>query len=255
VIENYDGGNKSSSTNAVVSGWEDGFVRCHDMTSLSRQIWAITNAHRGGTLSVSVHKSDKLEYIVTGGADSAVRVWKLSSRELFAQFSEHTKAVPKVLIDYSKPHIIHSTSLDGSVMSFDILKQRRIVGHFVEKGGHLTGLSQKPDGEQELVTCDTLGRILIWDCDIRDPVQSLQDPSRTALRYCAISPSGKFLAFAGDDFNVKVLNMVNSEILSVGIGHSSPVRAIAWTPDERQIISAGDDFSLCIWNFFLGGEK
>ena len=235
----------------VVSGWADGFVRCHDMARLSRQLWVITNAHRGGVLSVAGHRDSALEFLVTGGADAAVRVWRLATRELFAQFSEQSKPVTRVLVDVRQPHLVHSVSLDGSLLSFDIKRQRRVVGHFIQKGSHLTSLSQRPDGEQELVTCDSGGKILMWDCDVRDPVQSLQDPSRTNIQCCSISPSGKFFAFAGEDFCVKVLRMDTFELVSVGLAHSGVVRTLAWTPDERQIISGSDDFSLCIWNFFL----
>jgi WD40 repeat protein len=33
-------------------------------------------------------------------------------------------------------------------------------------------------------------------------------------------------------------------------GHSLPALALKWSPDEKQVISAGDDCGIYIWNFF-----
>ena len=45
--------------------------------------------------------------------------------------------------------------------------------------------------------------------------------------------------------------------ISSHTGHSSPVSCamtqvvkIKWTPDEKQIISASSDESICVWNFY-----
>jgi len=236
---------------ALVSGWEDGSVRCHDLQRLSRAIWTINNAHRGGTTSVTGSLVSNPEMLVTGGADNAVRVWRLSTRELLAQFSEHTKAISRVLVDNRLQNIVHSVSLDGQVLSFDLKTKRRAFGHSIPKGALLYDVSQRPDSEQELVTCDSRGRILVWDCDIRDPVASVRD--EFPIRSCAVSPSGAFLAFVGEDHRLKVVRMDSMEIVSVGWGHTDIVRTVAWTPDEKQIVTGGDDFSLCVWNFFLGG--
>lgn len=37
------------------------------------------------------------------------------------------------------------------------------------RDGSFLGLSQRQDGEAELVTCDSHGRLLFWDCDYPDP--------------------------------------------------------------------------------------
>lgn len=37
--------------------------------------------------------------------------------------------------------------------------------------GAFQGVTQRMDSENELITCDANGRLLMWDCDYRDPVQ------------------------------------------------------------------------------------
>ena len=95
------------NTEMVVSGWADGFIRCHDTKTLETQLWYIANAHRDGVTSLSTHVDHALQYLASGGGDGAVRVWRLGSRELVTQYTEHSKPVAKVLIDNRSPNIIH----------------------------------------------------------------------------------------------------------------------------------------------------
>ena len=48
-----------------------------------------------------------------------------------------------------------------------------------------------------------------------------------------------------------MLDNKSGSVVSLGQGHSSAVRCLHWTPDEKQIITGGDDTCLCVWNFFL----
>ena len=237
--------------NTVISGWQDGSIRCTD--ARGSLVWCIPTAHRDGATSVAVHLDPTLQYFVSGGGDGAVRVWKFSNRELVTQYTEHRRGVSKVLIDIKSPNIVHSVGGDCSVLSFDLKAARRIICHIVNTGAMLS-MTQRKDSELELVTSDTLGRLLYWDIDIRDPVMAVQDPSRTAIRACEISHSGRFLAFAGDDFALKVLDTNTQQMITLGQVHSSPILSLSWTPDERQIITGGSDSSLCVWNFYLGGQ-
>ena len=234
----------------ILSGWMDGHVMCTD--TKGRHLWSIPTAHRDGTTAIAAHVDPSLQYFVTGGGDGAVRVWKYSNRELITQYTEHRKGVCKVIIDTRSPNIVHSVGGDCSVLSFDLKPARRVICHIVNSGA-MMDMTQRKDAELELITCDSMGRLLYWDIDIRDPVMAVQDPSRCAVNCCCVSPTGKYLAFAGDDFILKVMDMHTNVVVSMGRGHSSPIKALAWTPDERQIISGGSDSSLCVWNFYLGG--
>lgn len=241
-----------SGPDSLMSGWDDGAIRCHDATTLSKLLWSIPTAHRGGTRSIACHSDPTLQYFVTGGMDGAVRVWRLASRELVSQYNEHKKGVMRVLVDVASPNIVHSMSIDCSVLSYDLRAAKRIICHLVTStGGSMTDMTQRNDGKWELITCDAQARLLHWDINVRDPIVAVQDPSMAALKCALISPSGRFLAFAGDDQIVKVLDMIRGNICALGNGHSSPILTLAWTPDEKQIISGGDDGNLCIWNFYL----
>lgn len=94
--------------------------------------------------------------MVSGGNDSTVRVWKLSNRELITQYSDHKKAVTKVLVDYKSPNIIHSCGVDGQLVSFDLKTNKRICIHMINSGS-LMDMTQRidPKSEIEVITCDS----------------------------------------------------------------------------------------------------
>lgn len=63
--------------NTLVSGWSDGFIRCHD-SAQNTQVWEMVNAHRGAVTSVYADSN----YLLSGGEDGAVRVWQRQTRKL-----------------------------------------------------------------------------------------------------------------------------------------------------------------------------
>jgi len=109
---------------AVVSGWEDHFVRCHDASTM-QALWEIPNAHRGAVTTVATHSDASLSYVLSGGEDGSVRIWALRSRELMLQFVEHKKGVSQVLVDVKSPNLVHSAGLDCSVFTYDLRKVSR----------------------------------------------------------------------------------------------------------------------------------
>ncbi len=116
-------------------------------------------------------------------------------------------------------------------------------------------MSQRLDSETEVVTCGSDGKILYWDCDVAEPVQEITDPYHCKINSIMVSPSGKYLAVAGDDYQVKLYDIKTNALLSCGIVHSDVIQSVTWSPDERQIITVGNDCCICIWNFFYEEEE
>jgi len=117
------GGHPSSvaySIDALLSGWEDGQIRCHSVDN-GEQLWTVADAHRGGVTSLLMSNNQRFAVRVgwpwlclhfclcllltsmvdvwlvvgqlTGGVHGEVRVWELRSREMVAHLKEHTMSV------------------------------------------------------------------------------------------------------------------------------------------------------------------
>ena len=89
-------------------------------------MWKVA-AHRGDVNSV---EGTEL-CLVSGGNDNKVCVWSRRSHQLMLQFTEHIKPVVAVLPDVTNPHLIHSAGKDRCVFTYDLKKEKRVVGHQV----------------------------------------------------------------------------------------------------------------------------
>lgn len=232
------------SAGLVVSGWADGWLRAYDAATAQPK-WHIATAHRGEVTAVAC----SAQYVVSGASDGGVSVWSFATRELVLQFHEHKRAVTGVLVDILKPHRVHSCGLDKALFIYDLKGARRVVAQQVREGA-FHSITQRLDSETEIISAGADGRLLFWDCDETDPVQHLMDPSRLRVTCARVSPSGRFLAICGEDCEVKLFDLGSSELLASARGHSQTVNAIAWSPDERQLVSVGADSCICVWNFY-----
>lgn len=240
---------------AVVAGYGDCHVRCFHASDGTLE-WAIPTAHRSPISAVACHVEASLAYLVTGGEDGSVRVWNLSTREVMMQFAEHHKGVTGLVVDCANPKLFHSAGSDCAVFTHDLRSEKRTTSHMMREGA-FTGLSQRVDSEQELITCDANGRILFWDCDVSEPVLGV-NVDGSHVTSVSVSPSGRYFVLARDEmltvFQLGGDATTPPKPVAEGWAHSSVVKAVRWSPDERQLVSIGKDACICIWNFFGTGS-
>ena len=178
-----------------------------------------------------------------------MRVWLLRNQRLLGQFAEHAKAITGICVDINDDGLVHSCSLDKSILTFDLRTEKRANCHMLREGSFVH-MVQRKDHEWELITSHGAGVMLQWDCDIADAVKEWEDPRRSQCKYLAMSPSGRFLACACEDFTVKIWDVQADCVISVCLGHSVAVLAVKWSPDEKQFVSVSGDCSICVWNFY-----
>ncbi|KAJ1486976.1 WD40-repeat-containing domain protein [Baffinella frigidus] len=232
----------------LLTGWADGSVRIFSTTD-GHAMGQIAQCHRGAVTCVAVGK----EFIFTGGEDGTMRVWSGHNLEFVAQYSEHNKAVSGLVVDNMHGHLVHSCSLDRAVVTYD-LKTTRRSNYKMHKEGGFTGLCQRVDSEQELLSSTTDGFVLGYDCDVQLPVLTLDCGRRMKFSCINISSTSHFIAVGCEDFCIRIWDLQAKEIVAVCRGHSGSITHVAWAPDEKQLVSVGEDSAICVWNFYLGGE-
>lgn len=237
----------AAAAGRVVSGWSDGSVRAHGAATLEPE-WEIPRAHRGGVSTVTLGG----RILLTGGTDGVVRIWGARSHALVATYPAHGGAVNGIVVDSEDPSLVHSCGADSSVVTYDLKKSRKVrtFQSSAAATGALSGLAQSKSGELELVTVSARGVVAKWDCDVDEATASAVDPTRAAMTAVQVSPDGRFLAVASEDHTVKVFETESLALVATLSGHSAPVRAVAWTDDQKQIVAAGDDASVCVFNFY-----
>ena len=54
---------------------------------------------------------------------------------------------------------------------------------------------------------------------------------------------------AGDNA-VRLWRYADAAIVAKGVGHSAPIRSVAFSPDGKQLVTVGDDCGVLVWNVF-----
>ncbi|KAA0167565.1 hypothetical protein FNF28_02779 [Cafeteria roenbergensis] len=245
----------------VLSGWSDGHIRCFSAETGAEQWRSV--AHRGAVTALQSLSS----FFVTGGADGRVCVWARDTNELLTQFGEHTREVLVVATDVDRAELLYTLGADRSLLRFDLRSERLVMAHRLPRAtaARLSAMTQRRHGEKELITGGADGRVLCWDDAVADkPVQGTTTAEPIAgavsrgqpvpVRAAAVSPTGRFVALALEDGAVRVLDAASLSVVAESRGHSQPVLCLAWSPDERQVVSGGQDCCMAVHNFFLAPE-
>lgn len=243
----------TTSTGEIVAGYDDGMIRCWPAKRGSKSTqgtypaWEL-QAHRGGVTVVR----ESVNFIVSGGNDCSVRFWHRTSRELLATFTNHRKPVADLFIDEVTVHQVHSGAEDKLMVTYDLKQNKPLVQHYTQQC-MITGLSQRKDRDREVISCGLDGRMLFWDPDYPDPTGELKGTLCgvvARLKCVDVSPSGRYVAAGAEDARLYIYDLAVCACIQECEGHSDEVVDVRWSPDQKQIVSAGKDGCVVIWNFF-----
>ncbi|KFQ12750.1 WD repeat-containing protein 90, partial [Leptosomus discolor] len=105
-----------------------------------------------------------------------------------------------------------------------------------------------PVPQGQLLVSTSSNKILVLDAKTGRLVREVSHVHKLSCSSLALSKDGRYLLTAGDKV-VKVWDyQMRFDInFQVYIGHSEPVRQVAFTPDQRHVISVGD--AIFLWDF------
>ena len=163
----------------------------------------------GHTLDVtSLDARDSV--IVSGCADSLVRVWRWSDSE-------------------------------DKYLELDISP---LAGH-----SYAVYCVRLDMGGQRLVSAGLDGTIILWSLSSGDIIQSWTHPERLAFRVVTLSPDGAEIAAGGDDNNIHTWSLGQADGAErISRWHDSTVQALAFSPASDLLASGCSGGALSIWS-------
>ncbi len=215
--------------------------------------------------------------LATGSSDHTVRIYGCQDGKLLQTLVGHTDAVLSVQFSPDGQWLV-SSGYDNTARLWDLESEGDQESGKCEQvlRGHnwwVWSAQFSPDGEQ-IVTAGQDGKAIVWKrskAEQQFEIQTEFSQHRGPVYVARFSPDGKVIATGGYDRRVLLWNPDRVESVDVArrvdelpdppapyrelLGHSAPVRAIAFSPLKNMMISGGQDNVLHVWNLSSGKLK
>ena len=232
----------------VISGWQDGKIRMFRNEN-GGLIWQVDNAHKSGVNSLVL--SGNMKFLASGGHEGEVRVWEMKSREMISHLKEHTNKVTKVQLIGDDLFLL-SSSRDRALLCWDLQKEKRVSAHYQRMGG-INYFDVVPERNLVLTTGQDR-KVTYWDLREANPIRSIdtnKNPKKGDECFgLMVSHDQKIFATGGSETVVKLWDIGTGSIIGEGTGHSGCVKSLAFSADDKQIVSGGEDGNILLWNIF-----
>ena len=188
---------------------------------------------------------------MTGGGEGDVRVWELRSRELVSHLKEHRSMVTGLALYEDDLHAL-SCSRDRSFLCWELRNEKRLTSHTQRMGGINSIALTKC--QTNVFTVGQEKRLTRWD--LRDPnfleAVDLSDDQSDEASCVAVSNNGRIVATGGTKKLLKVYETdPGHKLLASVVGHSGAIRDLKFSPDDKQLVSVGEDGVVFVWNLYV----
>lgn len=144
-------------------------------------------------------------------------------------------------------HIL-TCSRDRSFLCWDLRQERRISSHTQRMGG-INAICLSRD-QTQVLTAGQEKKISFWDLRIESPIKMIHKAHLEEANCIAVAHNVGVFATGGSDHIVKLWDFKTGTLLVDGVGHSGSIRRLKFSPDDRQLVSVGDDGNIFVWNMY-----
>ncbi|KAH8797306.1 hypothetical protein DL96DRAFT_998032 [Flagelloscypha sp. PMI_526] len=205
----------------------------------------------GHTRSVaSINFSPDGKRVVTGSADTTVRIWSVESGWELQKLQGHTDEVRSVLF-YPDGKRIVSGSKDGTIQIWDADSAKQ----FWKLPGHthsVNSVAFSPDGTHVVSGSDDKS-VCLWNAESGRQIWKVEAHTKY-VHSVAFSPNGKRIASGSSDKSVRIWDADSGKQVWTVDGHTKSVFSVNFSPDGTRIASGSEDTTICIWDADSGRQ-
>jgi WD40 repeat protein/serine/threonine protein kinase len=232
----------SPDGNELAVGHTDGSVR---IWSIRDQRLVRTFSGHTGFISALAFSQDG-KTLATAGYDQTIRLWSVGSGELLRLLAGHEHDI--MALGFSPDgRMLVSGSKDGTVRLWDVSAKR--APEFVKTYASLAPVCYlSPDSETAL-TLDVERIMTVWNTRTLQQLASFPAPV-AAAQDMALGPGGRLIATATANGSIDLWNTFANAVTVAGHldGHTGRVKHLAFSRDEKLLVSAGEDRKITLWD-------
>ncbi|GAK49999.1 serine/threonine protein kinase with WD40 repeats [Candidatus Moduliflexus flocculans] len=243
----------SSDGHYAVSGGEDKTIRLWNLITHECQ-W-VFRGHEDAVLCVAITQDN--HYVVSGSRDKTVRLWDVSSGKFVKSFRGHTDWVTVLKVAPDGRRAV-SGSRDRTLRQWEI-PTGKCFWTSEKFSNEINTLAITPDGRFALSGHEE-ENLYLWDLTTGKRTErkyygaSLETLGlfSTVVSALTIAPDGSFAVAGHRNASMQLWDVKSGqELQRLKGGHDEAITSIAVTGDNRHIISASTDATLCLWDLQL----
>jgi WD40 repeat protein len=250
--------NSSTTTSQVLASASKGETKLWDLTkgklisTLSEYPWSIS----GFVDEVnSLAFTPDGQIIVSGGADSTIKLWHVGASDLIDILHKHNDIVRCVACTPDGRMFITGGG-DRKILFWDLTYRTVALTLSLDDTAART-LALSQDGK--ILVVGSYRKIKVWRV-FQDSVTSIVNTellhSFTAHSHLVsslrVSPDGKILISGSVDKTIKIWNLATGKLLRTLKGHGDEVLAVNLSPDGKIIASGSVDTTIKLWHLETG---
>lgn len=226
-------------TGYLVSGSLDKTLRIWDIGALSCK--KILRGHTDKINCVKVTPDGR--FAISGGEDSKIGIWEIEQGICLNFIEGHTEGITCLEISPDGKWAI-SGSWDQRLRIFEI--ETGECTHVLEgHTGTLNCIAVSKDSKMVISGSEDKS-VRVWNIETGKCIYTLR--GHTVDVTCLAVSHTNLLISGSWDHSLRVWDLKNGSLITTLEGHTDLVNTVLMTPDEKYILSGGDDSILRVWN-------
>jgi WD40 repeat protein len=243
----------SSGESGVMELWEVStgrLLRTYGGRHWPEKLWYwLTGQYKPNEAATAVAFSPDGRRVLSGGADTAMKLWDTATGALLHTFEGHAGTVPSGVA--FSPDGAHVLSGGYEAMKLWDAATGALIRSFDGYAEPVTSVAFSPNGALVVSGCDDK-TVKVWNAATGQLVRTFAGHSG-GVASVAFSPDGARLLSGQKSVPiVKLWNMATGGLLHTFEGHSGDVNSVAFAPDGSRVLSGSADKTVKLWDVTSG---